>query len=453
MARPEDPILMGRPRMTRSDLAFPRCSGWLLLAWLLTAPLVTAQSDPGELTGVISGRGAAKISIAVPPTTVAGGARDADAAELGQVLRDDLDFSGWFGLLDPRGEGRIPVARLGDATAWREVGAAYLLNSTLRRREGRAVFEVRLIETGGGEKLLHRQWGGELPRDLRRLAHAASDAVVATLTGQPGLAQTKIAFVSRHGEGKEVYLMDYDGARVRRLTNTGTINLTPSWSADARRLTFLSYLGRKPSIYLLTESGEVTTLHPRGGDLNAAPDFSPDGRTLVFSSDRDGNTEIYLYDLETGRETRLTRNPAIDTAPCWSPSGREIAFTSDRSGTPQIYLMKADGSDQRRLTWEGRYNESAAWSPDGSRIAFVSRIAGQFEIVIHDLASARETIITSGPGKKENPRWAPDGRHLVFASNRTGMYSIYTIRDDGSDLRRLTRGRESFTPDWSPIRK
>ncbi len=421
---------------------------------LLCAGQILAQAGSDEVTGVIRGQSAAKTAIAVPPTVAAPGVRGADAAELGTVLRNDLSFSGWFGLLDASGEGRIPAAKLADPSAWRAVGANYLITSSLSPRQDRVVFEVKIIETGGGEVLMHKKWGGVLPRDLRRLAHAASDEVVERLTGSPGLARTRIAFVSRVGsEDKEVFLMDYDGARVRRLTSTGTINLSPSWSPDGSRLTFLSYLGKQPSIYLLDENGKVTTLHPKGGELNTAPDFAPGGEELVFSSDRDGNSELYLYDLASGRETRLTHHPAIDTAPCWSPSGRQVAFTSDRSGTPQIYVMNRDGSGVRRLSWEGRYNESAAWSPEGGRIAFVSRIKGRFEIVVHDLSTGAEKIITTGVGHKENPRWAPDGRHLVFASNRNGMYSIYTIRDDGTGLRRLSRGRPAWTPDWSPIRR
>jgi Tol biopolymer transport system component len=37
----------------------------------------------------------------------------------------------------------------------------------------------------------------------------------------------------------------------------------------------------------------------------------------------------------------------------------------------------------------------------------------------------------------------------VFSSNRAGTYHIYTMRADGSDVRRLTRGEDGYTPDWS----
>ena len=95
------------------------------------------------------------------------------------------------------------------------------------------------------------------------------------------------------------------------------------------------------------------------------------------------------------------------------------------------------------------YNDSAAWSPNGDRLAYASRVDGLFEIVVLDLTTEKVTPLTRGPGNNENPRWSPDGRHIVFSSNREGDYQIYTMRADGGDVRRLTQGRESFTPDWS----
>lgn len=57
--------------------------------------------------------------------------------------------------------------------------------------------------------------------------------------------------------------------------------------------------------------------------------------------------------------------------------------------------------------------------------------------------------VTHGEGNNENPRWSPDGRHIVFASSRAGTYDLYTMRADGTEVRRLTRGGDCYTPDWS----
>lgn len=421
------------------------------ISLLLSAAWGLAQTTSTDIGGKITADASSSIALAVPPVLVGPGASATAAAEIAAVLRDDLDFSGAFTLLDPQGEGRIAAAQLNDPKAWGAVGARAVALLGLSLKNDRAILAVKLHETKGGEILLDRQLFGRAAEDIRRLAHVAANAILEQLTGQSGVFLTRIAFVGEVGKGKEVFLMDYDGARVRRLTTTGTINLVPAWARDGRRIAFVSFVSKRPTFHLLDENGKIQSVKLAGGDLNVSPDFSPDGTKLAFTSDRDGNSEIYVYDLTSGSETRLTREGGIDTSPCWSPSGEEIAFTSDRSGSPQIYIMRADGSNLRRLTFQGNYNESAAWSPDGGRIAFMSRIDGIFQLLVYDLATGQIRQVTSGRGHKENPRWASNSRHLVFSSNMEGAYSIYTIRDDGKGLRRLTKGMAAYTPDWSPI--
>ena len=426
---------------------------FLLILCLSGLPL-WAQTD---ITGQIEGSGFTAIKIAVPSPS-----GDADPDDLGlevaDTIRDDLDFSGLFDVVDPALYSLVADAADGAAPPgpeetprhedWISIGADALLTLKARVGTDRIDVEARLYDNPSSSLLFARRYGGGLAL-VRRVAHQIADDLIRHYTGEAGVAMTRIAFVSKHGDGKEIYLMDYDGRRVRRLTSTGTINLSPAWSPDGDELAFVSWRGRQPGVYLMSAEGQLRELRTVGGELSAAPDWSPDGERMAYSSDVDGNTEIYVLDRSQGRNRRLTYNQAIDTAPAFSPNGREIAFTSDRTGSPQVYLMDSEGLNVRRISWGGSYNDSAAWSPRGDRMAYVSRVEGRFQIVVTDLASERTVRLTSGPFDNENPRWSPDGRHLVFASNRAGSYDIYTMRADGTDVRRLTRGGDSFTPDWS----
>jgi TolB protein len=435
--------------MTRST---PRTSAAAAAALLtLVSHAVPAEEPPRGITGVVTGEGITRIRIAIPPPGTDHRGADDVASEIATTLRDDLDFTGFFDVIDPalypRAEGaRGETARHED---WLAIGADALVHTRLRVQGERVDLEAWLHDNPSATVLLARRYGGKVEL-ARRVAHQLADDVVRHYKGMSaGLALTRIAFVSAHGKGKELYVMDYDGRRVRRLTTTGTLNLSPAWSPDGSELAFVSWRGRQPGVYVISSEGKLGHLPTVGGELSTAPDWSGDGTRLAYTSDVDGNTELYVLDRSTGRNRRLTFNPAIDTAPAFSPNGREIAFTSDRGGSPQIYVMDADGLNVRRLSWEGNYNDSAAWAPGGDRLAFASRIEGRFQLIVLDLSTGKQTQLTRGGANHENPRWSPGGRHLVFSSDRAGSYDIYTMRDDGTDVRRLTRGRASFTPDWS----
>lgn len=420
------------------------------LTGLTALSLAVAQDDSRRgIVGEIEGEGFTPIKIAIPDAETSAG-YTATTAELVETLRQDLVFSGFFDVIDPSLYQLVPPSTDGSIRHddWISIGADALVNIRVPLQDDRIDLEARLFDNASRSVLFARRYGGEI-ETLRRVAHLLADDIVKHYTGRPGVALSRIVFVSEYQGNKEIYLMDYDGRRIRRLTSSGTINLSPVWSPDGRELAFMSWRGRQPAVYVMSAEGKLGVLKTVGGELSSAPDWSPDGKRLAYTSDIDGNTEIYILDRTTQRNRRVTHNRAIDTAPAFSPNGREIAFTSDRSGSPQIYVMDADGLNVRRLSWESSYNDSPSWSPRGDRLAYASRLEGRFHIVVLDIASGRLTRLTRGGHNNENPRWSPDGRHLVFASDRTGSYQIYTMAADGSDLRRLTRGVDGFTPDWS----
>ena len=425
----------------------------ILAAALLLVPLFgsPAASQTNEVTLGISESGARRISLALPPFRTGNSPELAKAAgTLTDTLWDDLTFSGYFNLVNPKYYSYVTgySERNVQHKDWLGIGAESLILGKVASEGGKLVVDGRLYDNRQEQLVMGRRFRGE-PDTVRSIAHRLGDEIVRQFTGQTGIFHTRIAFVSQVGRGKEIFVMDYDGARIKKLTGNGSLNLNPAWSPDGTQIAFLSYRTGKPELVILSSKGELRRAFPQKGELNLAPDWSPDGQTIAFTGSREGNSEILLLAVSSGRVTRLTNNPALDTSPSWSPTGREIAFVSDRSGSPQVYLMNAEGTNVRRLTYEGTWNDLPAWSPKGDRIAYVSRLEGHFDIFVRDLASQKSARLTSGAGNNEDPRWSSDGRHLVFSSDRAGNYDIYEMDMDGGNQKRITRGGNSFNPDWS----
>lgn len=184
------------------------------------------------------------------------------------------------------------------------------------------------------------------------------------------------------------------------------------------------------------------------GSFDGEPSWSADGTQLVFFSTRDGNGEIYVLD-EVG-ERRLTSNASEDWDPSWSPDGEKIVFASDRDGNPEIYVMDADGSDPIRLTHDAAFDEAPAFSPDGELIAW----SRGNDIYTMTPAGVVVAALTSTPSLAESdPDWSPDGTRLVFTCQTPLPVNVCVMNRDGSGLVSLTaskRDERNLDPVWSP---
>ncbi len=424
------------------------------LAALLLAPPPARSQAPDVLLNVIAS-GARKLNILVPAfTVVAGPDAEGLARSLPDVVGNDLRFSALFTVVaDPSPPPAHNPAALKELwTAAAAAGAHAGLHGLLSRRGDRVEVEMRLYDLTSPEQRLIASKRFEQPTaSARRLAHKVADEVVYQFTGEPGVADTKIAYISRASGAQEVYMMDYDGAAVTRLTSNRSIVLSPAWSPDARSIAFTSYMGSGyPELFrLFPFEKRAPQLLAGYSGINTTPAFSPDGRSVALTLSKDGNPRLYLLTLATGAVRRLTNHAGIDTEPTWSPTGRELAFTSDRAGPAHIFVVDAEGTNVRRLTSAG-FNTQPRWSPRGDAVVFTSR-QGNHDLWAVGPDGSTLRRLTQGPGDNQSASWAPNGRHLVFQSNRTGRFQLYTMLGDGSEQMLLPGASgESTSAAWSP---
>ena len=171
---------------------------------------------------------------------------------------------------------------------------------------------------------------------------------------------------------------------------------------------------------LTSDSAGVTT----------EPDASPDGRWIVYTLYRNGQEDQSVIKKIRADGTHPSTLDQTCTAPCltdgypaWAPNGKHLAFQrglGPRRGQNTmfaLFTMRADGSHARRITQRNR--DPLGRQPYG------------------DFA----------------PAWSPNGRRLAFERflQSTGHLAIFTIRLDGTGLRRLTPWwLDASQPDYSP---
>jgi TolB protein len=380
------------------------------------------------------------------------------AADMPATLRDlvdaDLAYCGYFNVIEPKDLPPDTVIQV------RRVGKTY---DTLRTFGGLNAVRVQgalTVEWGGVtanvglfqpplRDPIHLKDFRFTSETVRSAAHDIAAWITKMVTGEDGGFASKVVFVVKTGDSKNLWVMDWDGANPHSLTQDKTLNMSPTWAPDGKTIYFTSFRAGNADIYKLdVASGKISSFVATP-NVDSAPVVSPDGQWVAYCSAVDGNPQIYRVKPDGTGRTRLTFSYGVDTSPTWSPTARELAFTSDRAGTPQIYRMDADGAGVLRLTFAGDYNEQPRWSPRGDLIAFASRDIG-FQIFTMGPSGGNERRLTSD-GSNLDASWSPDGMKLVYSSeDRKRKSAIWTCNWDGSGMRQLTFGLDASQPQWGP---
>jgi TolB protein len=175
----------------------------------------------------------------------------------------------------------------------------------------------------------------------------------------------KLAFCSTMSEdgNAEIYVLDMETMKVKRLTYNSAIDTAPSWSPTGREIAFTSDRTGQgaPQVYIMDAEGSNVRKVSFGGNYFDSPAWSPTGDRIAYVSRVENIFDLYILNLRTNQTTKLTESNARNETPTWSPDGRHIVFTSNMSGSLQIYTIDYDGTNLRRLTDRGE-NKLANWT-------------------------------------------------------------------------------------------
>jgi TolB protein len=318
------------------------------------------------------------IAIAIQPIS------GPDGATVSRVLASDLAATGYFTLSSPGSASLVA----GGSTSGSQ------LEGKVSDHSGRAAV------------------AGTYSGDARAEAHAFANDIVQTLTGNRGIAGSKIAFSATRTGRKEIYVADCDGSAVQQLTHDNSISVGPTLSSDGRLLAYTGYKAGYADIYLVNLGNGSRDRIIKYPGTNSGAAFSPDGNRIACTLSKDGNPELYVCGLNGGAH-RLTHTPGIESSPTWSPNGDEIIYSYDDHSGPQLYRISSSGGAGEHLSAGYGYCTEPDWSPDGAKVAFNVREGGSFAVAVMDLKAGGTRIVANG----ERPVWGPDSRHLIYSDD------------------------------------
>ncbi len=420
-----------------------------LISFLFFFNFLNAQTD--VYIGVeLSPEPTQKIFLAsFKPTTQEQGAIET-AISIRETVRADLLYSRY---LEINEEPLNPLSLEYSKKAFKEFSknSNYYIFSQIDYSSSVISMKGYLFKLPSGEQILQKKYTFS-PSSMRKAAHIFSDDIIFAITGKKGIAASKIAFSNDSTGFKEIYMSDYDGENLVRLTNHRSISLLPIWDNEGYKIYYTTYKKRNPDIYEIDlRKGKISPFSTYQG-LNMSGGFSPDGLNMALTLSRGSDPSIYILETRTKKLKKLIKKFSISSSPTYSPDGKEIAFVSDISGNPQLHIYDFESGKTRKIT-RLNWADSPNWSLDGKWIVFSGRetVREKMNIFLTDPTGSKIKRLTRNEGDNEDPCFSPDGRFILFTSTRRGRREIFLMDLDGSaphPLNENLRGN-SYTPSWS----
>ncbi len=371
--------------------------------------------------------------------------------EISEIIRDDLEYSGVFDIVnkDAYIETALPVF---NPSNWTPLGVEVVVKGSTVEEADEVKATVYIYDVVEARKILQKKYASK-KKYIRLLAHTIANDIYKEVTGHESVFTTKIAFIAKKGSKHGIFIMDWDGKRIRDTGIRAGLIVSLHWAEDPWRIVYSSERGKRWGIYLVDFKKKRERLLYSPPGINIAGDFIPGKRAFLLSSSKAGSPDLYIYYLDKRKTKRLTKRRGIEISPSVSPDGKEIAFVSDHAGSPQIYIMNIDGTGLRRLTYQGSYNTSPTWSPKGDRIAYVGMRGGKNQIFIIK-PDGTDPIQLTEVGNNEDPSFSPDGRFIAFTSDRDGYKRVYIMRANGEAQKPLSPSKlTAFGPKWRPEKR
>lgn len=295
-----------------------------------------------------------------------------------------------------------------------------------------------------------------------------SSACAPSTSGRRVLSPRPILYQSQAPAGTEdlrVLVPEAGASTVLLRGDSTTSRGLAAWSPDAQRVAYVRESDSHDALYVFdTRTGVDRRL---GDGLPAAvlfPEWSPNGARLAVSAGRvASHVSVFLVELSSGSAREIRGGTVSYRCPSWAPSGDRIVVSAYANARSALLVLDTSGAVlDTLLQSDTTYLDCPQWSPRGDEILFTvfhgsglsgwERFATRSSLAVVSLRERTVRQVTGGVGLTNYGRWSSDGEWIVFQSDRHAApttdptragqmlqnLEIYSIRRDGTGLRRLT---------------
>jgi Tol biopolymer transport system component len=292
------------------------------------------------------------------------------------------------------------------------------------------------------------------------------------------IAQTKDPKATptpRGGEGALEWIFTDDGKEMWRVNDHGQ-DACSFFFPDGKRVVWTS---TRDNMDMPVGNWSDSDDYPQGGELyisdwhgrhlkrlthnkyyEAEVSVSPDGNWITFGRQIDGKMDIWVMKSDGTGERQVTKTEDWqEGAPFFMGDSDHIIFRAWRRSeykkikpTPMtVFTIRKDGTDWRRHTFDSGMNWHPTPAPDGHHYVYVRAVTPtNWEIYLGDLAGGEPRRLTYYEKIDILAHISPDGKKMNWgrATGQEFMSGIRTFVMDVSSLNLGPEHRVSFNTSW-----